>query len=62
MLVNSKELAYQKKSYIIFPGLAAPPQWKIEPHDFSTQEGDSETIECQAQGVPAPKITWTFGL
>lgn len=39
----------------------APPQWKIEPKDLLTQEGETGSIECQAQGVPAPRITWTFG-
>lgn len=39
----------------------APPQWKVEPHDLITQEAETATIDCEAKGVPVPKIKWTFG-
>ncbi|XP_035232058.1 Down syndrome cell adhesion molecule-like protein Dscam2 [Stegodyphus dumicola] len=39
--------------------VTAPPTWIKEPKDVITQEGESLTVECSAEGVPTPKITWT---
>jgi len=35
--------------------------WKIEPKDTSVVGGQSVLIDCLADGVPAPVITWERG-
>lgn len=35
--------------------------WKIEPKDTSVVGGQSLLIDCLADGVPAPVVTWERG-
>ncbi|XP_039300618.1 LOW QUALITY PROTEIN: Down syndrome cell adhesion molecule-like protein Dscam2, partial [Nilaparvata lugens] len=35
-----------------------PPRWSIEPVDASVERNRHVVINCQAQGVPEPTITW----
>ncbi|XP_046679180.1 Down syndrome cell adhesion molecule-like protein Dscam2 isoform X2 [Homalodisca vitripennis] len=35
-----------------------PPRWVVEPGDVSVERNRHVTINCQAQGVPQPVVTW----
>lgn len=35
-----------------------PPKWKMEPKDSNVQAGQDVILNCQADGYPAPTITW----
>ncbi|XP_024084690.1 Down syndrome cell adhesion molecule-like protein Dscam2 [Cimex lectularius] len=35
-----------------------PPKWIIEPGDVSVERNKNVLMNCQAQGVPPPSITW----
>ncbi|XP_068083883.1 cell adhesion molecule Dscam1 [Anabrus simplex] len=35
-----------------------PPRWTVEPSDASVASGKDVTLHCQADGYPAPSITW----
>lgn len=36
-----------------------PPKWIIEPEDTAVLDNQSTIINCQAEGYPEPRITWT---
>lgn len=35
-----------------------PPRWLVEPVDVSVERNRHVALHCQAQGVPAPTVTW----
>lgn len=37
---------------------AVPPFWKVEPKDASVVGGANVLLDCLAEGVPSPVITW----
>lgn len=38
--------------------LVVPPRWIYEPQDSSVISGKNVIIDCQADGLPKPSITW----
>lgn len=38
-----------------------PPQWSLEPSDFSVMLGNPISIPCEASGYPVPAISWFRG-
>ncbi|XP_055939795.1 cell adhesion molecule Dscam2-like [Argiope bruennichi] len=53
--------AFGSDRYTSTLAVTAPPTWKIAPEDVDTQEGENKVIQCEANGVPAPEIKWTYG-
>lgn len=38
--------------------LLVPPSWIKEPKDVNIRAGEEYSVECLADGLPKPKITW----
>uniref|UniRef100_T1JJ84 Ig-like domain-containing protein n=1 Tax=Strigamia maritima TaxID=126957 RepID=T1JJ84_STRMM len=38
-----------------------PPRWSVEPSDTQIMAGTTAVLDCQAEGFPAPNVTWMFG-
>ncbi|XP_076307944.1 cell adhesion molecule Dscam1-like isoform X1 [Tachypleus tridentatus] len=36
-----------------------PPRWRVEPSDTFVIKGETALIDCQADGFPHPRVTWT---
>ncbi|XP_076048641.1 Down syndrome cell adhesion molecule 4 isoform X2 [Oratosquilla oratoria] len=46
------------RSYAAKLTVNVPPHWVTEPQDTAAEQGSSVQLHCQADGFPAPKITW----
>ncbi|XP_072417108.1 peroxidasin homolog isoform X3 [Chiloscyllium punctatum] len=55
---NNNQDSIQANAFII---IKAPPQFTILPQDQTIIEGHTVDFHCEAEGNPAPTITWTKG-
>lgn len=59
---NGTKITIQKSpqtfSYNLRRIVSVPPRWLVEPVDVSVERNRHVALHCQAQGVPAPTITW----
>ncbi|XP_048386969.2 peroxidasin homolog isoform X1 [Stegostoma tigrinum] len=55
---NNNQDSIQANAFII---IKAPPQFTILPQDQTIIEGQTVDFHCEAEGNPAPTLTWTKG-
>ncbi|XP_048453062.1 peroxidasin homolog [Rhincodon typus] len=55
---NNNQDSIQANAFII---IKAPPQFTILPQDQTIIEGHTVDFHCEAEGNPAPTLTWTKG-
>jgi hypothetical protein len=59
LLPVAKKIQYFKLVFAAFSSVASPPVFLISPRNTKvTGEGSSVTLDCAANGVPKPFITW----
>nr|XP_022920801.1 Down syndrome cell adhesion molecule-like protein Dscam2 isoform X2 [Onthophagus taurus] len=46
------------EKYVVPLTVNVPPKWTVEPADASVAAGQEASLHCQAEGYPAPVITW----
>ncbi|VVC34250.1 Hypothetical protein CINCED_3A009503 [Cinara cedri] len=46
-------------NYSALLNIKVPPKWIVEPEDTAVLDHQPTIINCQAEGYPEPKITWT---
>lgn len=45
-------------NYYLFPLHTVPPKFTLIPHDQEVMAGGHIELECAAEGIPTPVITW----
>lgn len=43
---------------MIFDTFSAAPYWTKKPEDHLYTRGETIKLDCQAEGIPTPNITW----
>lgn len=42
----------------IYPCVKAPPRFTVEPQDIYASDGGTVSFSCEADGEPAPVLSW----
>lgn len=53
-------LLLQFKQFQLFLSFTAAPYWTKWPEDHLYAPGETVRLDCQAEGIPTPNITWSI--
>jgi len=56
---NLTNLSIELFFYTYYVYDLVPPKWIVEPEDTAVLDNQLTIINCQAEGYPEPRITWT---
>lgn len=59
IMISFNNLNFRFANLLTFLFSIVPPKWIVEPEDTAVLNNQLTIINCQAEGYPEPRLTWT---